>query len=168
MHIGTPGVDLVYCHAKSFGDNGRSKLLRNPDIEKGKQYYLKHFKTYIWTYLYRRKFIIDNGLEFPSERASEDTNFLTKTLLAARTIRRDDQPLYMYRIRRQSVTTSRNRTRYRERLSSLNKLMAEFEQMKQEERYADLHLQEYDKVMRLIYYKKGVAQSVLDYLKNLI
>ena len=40
--------------------------------------------------------------------------------------------------------------------------------MKQEERYADLHLQEYDKVMRLIYYKKGVAQSVLDYLKNLI
>ena len=46
--------------------------------------------------------------------------------------------------------------------------MAEFEQMKQEERYADLHLQEYDKVMRLIYYKKGVAQSVLDYLKNLI
>ena len=168
MHIGTPGVDLVYCHAKSFGDNGRSKLLRNPDIEKGKQYYMKHFKTYIWTYLYRRKFIIDNGLEFPSERASEDTNFLTKTLLAARTIRMVDQPLYMYRIRRQSLTTSRNRTRYRERLSSLKKLMAEFEQMKQEEQYADLHLQEYDKVMRLIYYKKGVAQSLLDYLKNLI
>ena len=167
MHIGTPGVDLVYCHAKSFGDNGRSKLLRNPDIEKGKQYYLKHFKTYIWTYLYRRKFIIDNGLEFPCERASEDTNFLTKTLLVARTIRCVNEPLYLYRVRPQSLTTARNRHRYKERLSSVRKLMDEFEAMKANPRYADLHLDQYDRAMNLIWKKKGIAQAVIDYIKNI-
>lgn len=168
MHIGTPGVDLVYCNAKSFGQSGRQKTLTNPDIELGKSEYLKHFKTYIWTYIYRRKFLLDNGLEFPSERASEDTNFLTKTLLLARTIRRVNEALYLYRVRPQSLTTIKNKTRYKERLSSVQKLMDSFESMKKNPSYEDLHLDQYDKVMRLIYYKKGVAQSWIDYLKNII
>lgn len=168
MHIGTPGVDLVYCNAKSFGQSGSTKELKNPDIEMGKREYLKHFKTYIWTYLYRRKFLFDNSLEFPCERASEDTNFLTRTLLAARSIRRVDEALYLYRVREQSLTTARNKKRYLERKSSIEKLMAEFEQMKLDKRYEDLHLDQYDDVLKLIYYKKGVAQWVIDYLKNLI
>lgn len=168
MHIGTPGVDLVYCDAKSFGQSGRTKTLHNPDIEKGKNEYLKHFKTYIWTYIYRRKFLVDNELEFPSERASEDTNFLTKTLLVARTIRKVSEPLYLYRVRPQSLTTAKNKTRYQERLSSVRKLMIAFEEMKQDQKYADLHLDQYDKAMRLIWYKKGVAQALKDYLKNII
>ena len=167
MHIGTPGVDLVYCNAKSFGDSGKLRFLQNPDIEKGKDYYLKHFKTYIWTYIYRRKFIIDNGLEFPCERASEDTNFLTKTLLVARTIRCVNEPLYLYRVRPQSLTTARNRHRYKERLSSVRKLMDEFEAMKANPRYADLHLDQYDRAMNLIWKKKGIAQAVIDYIKNI-
>lgn len=168
MHIGTPGVDLVYCDAKSFGQRGETKVLRNPDIERGKNDYLKHFKTYIWTYLYRRKFLLDNNLEFPCERASEDTNFLTKTLLVARTIRRVEEPLYLYRIRPQSLTTAKNKTRYIERLSSVRKLIKAFEELKKDSRYADLHLDQYDEAMKLIWYKKGIAQAVKDYLKNII
>jgi len=168
MHIGTPGVDLVYCNARSFDQKGKPKELKNPDIEMGKREYLKHFKTYIWTYLYRRKILLDNELEFPCERASEDTNFLTRTLLVARTIRRVDEALYLYRVRPQSLTTARNKTRYLERKSSIEKLMAEFERMKRDQRYEDLHLDQYDEVMKLIYYKKGVAQWLIDYVKNLI
>lgn len=168
MHIGTPGVDLVYCDAKSFGQRGKTKELRNPDIEKGKNEYLKHFKTYIWTYLYRRKFLLDNNLEFPCERASEDTNFLTKTLLVARTIRRVEGPLYLYRIRPHSLSTAKNKTRYVERLSSVRKLIKAFEEIKKDSRYADLHLGQYDEAMKLIWYKKGIAQAVKDYLKNII
>ncbi len=167
MHIGTPGVDLVYCNAKSFGNSRKTKVLRNPDIEMGKNYYLGHFKTYIWTYLYRRKFLIDNNLEFPSERASEDTNFLTRVLLLAKSIRRVDEALYLYRVRPQSLTTAKNKTRYLERMSSVKKLMCAFEDMKKEERYRDLHLDRYDKEMQMIYYKKGIAQAAIDYLKNL-
>ena len=167
MHIGTPGVDMVCCNARSFG-HGSQRTLVNPDIERGKEYYLRHFKTYIWTYIYRRRFVEDNNLQFPCERASEDTNFLTRALLVARTIRRVNQPLYLYRVRPQSLTTARNKTRYKERLSSVRKLMACFAEMKQDPRYKDLHLEQYDKAMRLIYYKKGVAQSIKDYLKNII
>lgn len=168
MHIGTPGVDMVCCNAKTFGEKGRARLLSNPDITRGKAYFLKHYKTYVWTYLFRRSFLLDNGLRFPNERASEDTNFLTKSLLVARTIRQVAEPLYYYRIRPESLTTARNRTRYRHRLSSIAKLREEVEKIKKEPRYADLHLEQYDSILKLIYFKKGTLQAIKDYLLGLL
>ena len=77
-----------------------------------------------------------------------------------------DEPLYVYCIREASLSTGHDKQRYKSRLSALNKLMRTFGEMKHDPRYADLHLNRYDGVMRIIWLKKGLAQSIKDYIKN--
>ena len=131
-----------------------------------KRHFLLHFVTFSVCFLFRREFLIDNGLRFPSERNSEDTNFLTRCLLVSRRIACVDEPLYVYCIREASLSTGHDRQRYKSRLSALNKLMQTFSDLKQDSRYSDLHLNQYDGVMRIIWLKKGLAQSIKDYIKN--
>ena len=165
-------TDLAFCQLKYRGGAKDGSVFRNPVVEAGeftysaKRYFLLHFVTFSVCFLFRRQFLIENDLMFPEERNSEDTNFLTRNLLLARRIACVDEPLYIYCIREESLSTGRDKRRYRTRLSALNKLMENFDLMKRNPKYADLHLERYNGVMRIIWLKKGLAQSIKDYIKN--
>ncbi len=166
-------TDLAYCQLQYRGGDKDGRVHRNPVVPAGeftpqaKVYFLKHFVTFSVCFLFRRQFLLDHGLRFPSQRNSEDTNFLTRCLLLAQSIACVDQPLYIYCVREDSLTTGKNRRRYRERLDAMNLLMQEFKAMKRDARYASLHLQQYDGAMRLIWLKKGLAQCILELIKNM-
>lgn len=165
-------TDLAFCQLKYRGGAKDGEVFRNPVVEAGaftadrKRSFLLHFVTFSVCFLFRRQFLVDNDLRFPSERNSEDTNFLTRSLLVARRIACVDEPLYVYCIREESLTTGRDKHRARARLSALNKVMQAFDAMKQDPKYADLHLEQYQGVMRILWLKKGLAQSIKDYIKN--
>ncbi|MBR5717197.1 MAG: glycosyltransferase [Bacteroidales bacterium] len=168
----TSQTDLAFCQLKYRGGTNDGRVFRNPVIEAGafsskmKRHFLLHFVTFSVCFLFRRQFLNDNELRFPDERNSEDTNFLTRCLLLAQRIACVDEPLYVYCVREKSLSTGRDMLRYKSRLSALNKLMKAFDAMKQDDRYADLHLEQFDGVMRIIWLKKGLAQSIKDYIKN--
>ena len=166
------GKDLAYCQLCYRGGAKDGQIHRNPVVQDGafdqrqKKYFLSHFVTFSVCFLFRREFLMENQLRFPGERNSEDTNFLTRCLLLARTIACVDEPLYVYCIRENSLTTGHNRQRYKERLRAVGKLMKEFDAMKRQQRYASLHLENYNNAMRIIWLKKGLAQCLLDILRN--
>lgn len=163
--------DLAYCQLRYHGGKRDGEVHRNPVLEAGdftprkKRHFLLHFVTFSVCFLFRREFLNANHLRFPSERNSEDTNFLTRCLLAARTIACVDQPLYVYCVHQQSLTTGRNRRRWRQRLTAANKLMRAFRNMQRMPQLRDLHLSQYTFVMWLLYLKKGVAQALLEFFR---
>ena len=173
LHIAeTSQTDLAFCQLKYRGGPNDGRVFRNPVVEAGaftseaKRRFLLHFVTFSVCFLFRRQFLDENELRFPDERNSEDTNFLTRCLLLAQRIACVDEPLYVYCVREESLSTGRDKLRYKTRLSAINKLRKAFDTMKEDSRYADLHLEQFDGVMRILWLKKGLAQSIKDYIKN--
>lgn len=165
--------DLVFCQLQYKGGPKDGVVHHNPVIDtrnfqgEDKRQFLKHFVTFSVCFLFRREFLMENHLRFPSNRNSEDTNFLTRCLLLAQSIVTVDVPLYYYCVRESSLTTGHNRHRYKERLQAVGALMEEFQALKLTPKYQPLKLQQYDGVMRLIWLKKGLAQALLDVIKGL-
>lgn len=157
---------LTYCQLKYRGGSKDGQVHRNPVMQSGvitpaaRKHFLLHFVTFSVCFLYRREFLLSNGLFFPAKRNSEDTNFLTRCLLLADTIACVDEPLYIYNVREESLTTGRNPQRYKERLQSLNALMRDFKALKRDARYKEHRLGQYNLVMALIWLKKGLAQAI--------
>jgi len=158
--------DLAYCQLQY--SNGR--VHRNPVLDAGdfsgkkKIGFLLHFVTFSVCFLYRKSFLADNNLKFPCERNSEDTNFLTRSLLLAQSIACVDEPLYIYNVHLESLTTSHDRSKFKQRLSAANKLMRSFSEMKDNPRYKPLNLKQYNFAMLIIYMKKGVAQALKEWI----
>lgn len=157
---------LIYCQLKYRGGSKDGLVHRNPVMPSGvitpaaRKHFLLHFVTFSVCFLYRREFLLRNELFFPAKRNSEDTNFLTRCLLLADTIACVDEPLYIYNVREESLTTGRNPHRYKERLQSLNALMRDFKALKRNPRYKEHRLNQYNLVMALIWLKKGLAQAI--------
>lgn len=157
---------LIYCQLKYRGGSKDGQVHRNPVMPSGvitpaaRKHFLLHFVTFSVCFLYRREFLLSNELFFPAKRNSEDTNFLTRCLLLADTIACVDEPLYIYNVREESLTTGRNPQRYKERLQSLNALMRDFKALKRDPRYKEHRLSQYNLVMALIWLKKGLAQAI--------
>lgn len=163
------GLDLAYCQLQYRGGERDGNVFRNPVLPRGsftsalKRQFLLHFVTFSVCFIFRRELLLQNDLRFPSERNSEDTNFLTRCLLLAESIACVDQPLYVYCIREQSLTTGRNPNRWRQRLTAANKLMASFQALKRDPRYASLQLQQYNLPMAILWLKKGLAQAIREF-----
>lgn len=120
-------ADLAFCNAQKI-KRGAVEVLKNPQIESGvfsiekKKYFLTHYISLFWTFLYRRQLIIDNGIEFPPERSAEDSYFLTCCILQARTISSVQKNLYSYIIHEASLSQKANSNRYKDKVSSFIKL----------------------------------------------
>lgn len=165
------GLDLSYCQLMYRGGAKDGQTFRNPVLPEGefspsgKQYFLRHFVTFSVCFLFRREFLLANNLLFPARRNSEDTNFLTRCLLLAQSISCVDEPLYVYCIREESLTTGKNRHRWHERLDAMDALMDDFKALKKDPKYASLHLGQYNAAMALIWLKKGLAQAMLELIR---
>lgn len=166
-------LDLTYCQLQYKGGVQDGRVHRNPVLETGeftsyhKKYFLRHFVTFSVCFLFRRAFLMENDLRFPGLRNSEDTHFLIRCLLLARTVGCVDKPLYVYCIREASLSTSRNWRKYKQRLSAITNLKQSYQSLCSDVKYESLQLDQYRWVMQLIYLKKGYAQALLDVLKNI-
>ena len=164
-------IDLSYCQLQYRGGSRDGQVHRNPvvnstDFSVGeKQYFLRRFVTFSVCFLFRRAFLLDNELRFPARRNSEDTNFLTRCLLLSGSIACTDEPLYYYCVRDNSLTTGRNRRKYRERLDAVNALMRDYQALCRNPRYRSLQLSRLRPVMALLWLKKGLAQALKELIK---
>jgi glycosyltransferase involved in cell wall biosynthesis len=157
-------ADICYCQLRYKGGKKDGQTFRNPIVPDGnftpdvKSVFLTKFTTFSVTFIYRRRFLVENTLAFPAERSSEDTNFLIKVLLAAQRVAVVNKPLYYYCVREESLTTHRDPMRYRAKLSAMEYLLSEVKTRGWYSKYAA--------ELDFLYIKKGYAVSCLNYLSS--
>lgn len=157
-------ADLAFCHIAFDYPDGRIRIRRNPAASDGafegkaKRSYLRRFKSYFTTYLYRRRMLAEEGIGFPGTRSAEDSCFLICSLLSARRIASVDRVLYRYRIGDASISRRRDPARWKNRIASFRALKA-FARRKG-------FYSGYRHVLRLVICKKGWLMALRDYLSN--
>lgn len=144
--------------------DGTATVRHNPPVEAGpfegtaKKCYLRRFKAYFTTYLYRRSLLLEGGIRFPGTRSAEDSCFLICALLAARRIAPADEARYHYRIDPASISRKPDPGRWRQRLASLRAMEAFARDKGLYPRYRG--------TVRLLVLKKGWMMAAKDYLTN--
>lgn len=159
------GVDLCCCQAsKDYLDGQPTEILKNPDIEPGeltdekRRYFLTHYVSLFWTFIYKREMVKRNGIRYPESRSADDSFFVTANLLLAASSARVDKPFYHYLIRPGSVCTTKDSTKYQKRLQTFRSLMAF---LKDKGVYG-----KFKNEIDFIYIKKGYFTSVFNYVYN--
>ncbi len=124
----TTNADLAYCHIQAV-EGSSTSTWHNPVVESGdftrekKLFFLRYYKSYFTSFIYRREMILREGICFPLKRSAEDSCFLTEALLCARSIAIVDEPLYFYQIRPDSVSQAPDPGRYIQRMESFDALL---------------------------------------------
>ena len=156
-------ADLAYCQAQLMKST-EVQPLSNPVIESGefsgkkRRFFLTHFTTMMWAFLYKRELVLEYGIRFPDTRSAEDSYFLTCSLLATQRIACVDKPLYKYLVHEESLSESRNPKRYIDKVRSFDLLM----QFAREKLLYEANKAELD----YIYLKKGYLLGLLTYIYN--
>lgn len=140
--------------------------------------------TPVWSAMYERRLIVDNGLFFPEKVFYEDNAVALAIQLSADNPVKINHPLYLYRIDNPSVTRSVNNYRFFDRLASAVTLLGHLRRLGIYSRFPDeidfLFLNQYyihtifgciyrfDKVplRRLGYVKATVERYVPDFRNN--
>lgn len=158
-------ADIACCdiYLDNVSDS-ESRVAENPRIKDGdftdkkRVGFMTRYVSYFTTYIYRRQFLLDNGLWFPQTRSAEDSCFLTCCVLAAGKIASVRKPLYHYMIREASLSFKADPLRYQQKLASFNEMMS----------YARKHdLYEGSREeLDFIYIKKAFLMAVFTYVKN--
>ena len=121
-------ADLAYCNILAVKGAG-SSVWCNPAVASGdfdrekRLYFLKNYKSYFTSFIYRRSLLSREGIAFPATRSAEDSCFLTCALLCARSIACVDEPLYIYQMRGDSLSLGRLDGRHMQRLASFDALL---------------------------------------------
>ena len=156
-------ADLAYCNALKISDCDQIELC-NPSLDSGdftdikKKFFLTHFVSMFWTFVYKRQLLMDHSIEFPSERSAEDTCFQTCAILAASTIAFVNKPMYRYFVRGGSLSQKCDNLRYIDKMNSLEKLSVF---AKQQGYYA-----QYKEEINYLLIKKAYLVSVLIYIRQ--
>ena len=147
-------ADIAFCHILAVKGH-KSTVWRNPMVESGsfsgekRLFFLKNYKSYFTSFIYRREMLTREGIAFPATRSAEDSCFLTCALLCSQRIAAVNAPLYFYRLHRDSLSLGRMSGRYLQRMESFDALL-EFARSK--------GLYESDKeILDYIYIKKSAV-----------
>jgi len=145
--------------------DGRSVVRHNPSVPadgnftgKAKRRFLRRYKSYFTTFVYRRRFLMENALSFPSTRSAEDSCFLTCCLLAAGRIAEAQGAVYHYVMTPHSVSRRRDPARWRNRLRSWRTVL-------RFAREKGLY-KPYRTILLWLYLKKGWLMALRDFLKK--
>ena len=155
-------ADMAYCHILTIRGS-RQSIWRNPMVTDGefdrskRLYFLKNYKSFFTSFIYRREFLLREGIVFPPTRSAEDSCFLTEALLCAGSIAAVDEALYHYRLHTDSLSNRDDAGRSRQRRASFNALIAF---AKEKNLYND-----YRCAMDWIYFKKAILGTVRDWIK---
>lgn len=156
-------ADLACCDATMYSLAG-TEPLHNPDFPSGpldeatRRRILRHVVTYLWTYIFRREFLLENGIQFPPFHSAEDTCLVCCSWLTARSAARVREPLYNYFAAPASLSARRDPQRWRQRLGSLRSFV---QYARDKGLYAP-----YAGIIRWLFFKKGRLLAIRDYLKN--
>ncbi len=118
-------ADLCYCQIKRVGAVKKEIVYKNLSQPADKRDLLLTLQTYAVTFIYRRDWLLAEGLQFPAFRVAEDTNFLIKCILRAKRFASVDKPLYFYRIHNSSLTNTGDGTRNGKRIEAFILLQKE-------------------------------------------
>ena len=157
-------ADIAFGHISFDLPDGTSQVKYNPAVEDGpfegkaKSSYLRRFKSYFTTYLYRRSMLTENHIRFPGTHSAEDSCFLICSLLCARRIASAPQACYHYAIQAGSVSQQRDPQRWKNRLASFRHMTAFARQ--------NALYRPYRATLRLITLKKGYLLAANDFLRN--
>ncbi len=153
-------ADLACCNILKI-DGSRREIWANPQVENGplceagRENFLRRYKSYFTSFIYRRGFIAEKGIAFPQTRSAEDSCFLAEALLCAGSIAQVREPLYHYLYRAGSLSTAADAGRYRERLASFDSLL-------QFARGKGLYSGRTAELLDYIYIKKALITGVRD------
>ena len=158
-------TDLCMCQAsKDYLDGTPSIILKNPDVSEGnfthekRAFFLTHYVSYFWTFLYKRELIEQHTIRYPEDRSADDSFFLACALMTAKSLARVDVPFYHYLIRPGSICTTKDSVKYKKRLLVFSKLM---EYAKQQGVYT-----EFQSEIDFLYIKKGYLSTLVNYVVN--
>lgn len=158
-------VDLCYAQAyKDYSDGRAAKVLKNPVVESGtftkekRSFFLVKYVSYFWMFLYRREHLLRDSVHFPEARWAEDSFFVSCSLMTAKSIAHVDKPLYHYQVRSGSASTTKNSTKYLQRVKVFDQLMG----YAKEHQVFDAFKEELD----FIYIKKCGLSAMVDYAKD--
>lgn len=157
-------ADMAFGHISFDLPDGTSTVKYNPAVTDGpfegpaKRAYLRKFKSYFTTYLYRRTLLMDNDIRFPDTHSAEDSCFLICSLLCARRIASAPEACYHYALQPGSVSQRRDPDRWRNRLASFRAVNA----------FARAHglYRPYRSTLRLLTLKKGWLLAGRDFFQN--
>ena len=159
------GADFAFCNLRVDNLRDGSSVERtNPGVssgaftEKKRKAYLTKFVSYFTTYLFRREFLLHNGLRFPDTRSSEDSSFLASCILSAERVASVEKPLYHYVLRSRSLSTKVDPTKYQQKLRSLDAFLG----------YARSHdlYEKYKEEIDFVYLKKAFLMAAQTYVAN--
>ena len=129
-HRSSPTPLDMLCFACRKDDSGKSDTLPAEQND-GWSYYNRHVLeariipfVCVWQRCYRRQFLLDNGLRFREGILHEDNEFTPRACLRARTVRVIPDVLYNYRVRPNSIMTTRG-TRSKESLVLIGNELSE-------------------------------------------
>lgn len=143
---------------------GKTGYGQNPTVTNGeftdkkKKFFLSRYASFFTTFLYRKEFIIKNGIRFSDELSSEDSFFLACSLLYCKRISQVGRPLYYYHRHSNSLTMRYDDKRYLRKLASFEKLIS-FSKTRGLYSF-------YKPELDFIYLKKAFLVSELDYISN--
>lgn len=157
-------ADMAYCNAFLDTINSKSRLLSNPQMPQGvvtdesRAFFLTHYAAYLWTFIYRRDFLLEHGISFPPERSSEDSYFIACNVLLANSIASVDNALYHYVVHAESLSQRRDENRYQQKIAVFAQLID----------FAKAHqiYTRYQAELDFIYLKKAYLMAVFNYLIN--
>ena len=149
-------ADISFCNANIIEASG-SRVLSNPSPDNKKKFLIS-MKSYLWTYCFRKDFILKNQLAFPPYHCAEDSCFILSSILCASKIASTPLCLYNYYIRTSSVSNKKDPQRYRHRISSFKSLLS----------FARTHnlYRPYRLELQLIMIKKGYLLALRDWINN--
>lgn len=157
--------DLCCCQIqKEYPDGTVGDIMMNPNVGNGlitkekRAYILTHYVSLFASFIYRRDFLLSNGIHFAEDRAADDSFMVSCVWMTAQSIAYVNRPFYQYLIRPGSVTTTKDSNKYLKRLAVFEKLM----------QYSKNHYvyDEFKQEIDFMYLKKGYLSSIVNYITN--
>lgn len=134
-------VELLYCAAQSNNADISSAAaicdyadgtyieMHNPYVGSGlvtdnqRRYLLRHYVSNFTTMLFKRAWLLENGILFPPAYSGEDSSFMGQCYLVCRRIAQSEQVMYHYRIHTSSISHSSNFNRGRQKRVAFHALI---------------------------------------------
>jgi glycosyltransferase involved in cell wall biosynthesis len=148
---------------KEYSDGSQSLML-NPYVGDGiltqrkRRYLLFRYVSNFTTMIFDREWLLQYDLCFPNARSCEDSSFVGQCYLVAERIAQINKPFYHYIIYPQSISHRVGVFRGKDKHKAI---FAMFKFAKKHNLYSS-----YWWVLWLVYLKKVVVLSIIDYIKN--
>lgn len=166
-------VELLYCAAQSnnadissaaaicdYAD-GTHIEMHNPHVGSGlvtdnqRRYLLRHYVSNFTTMLFKRAWLLENGILFPPAYSGEDSSFMGQCYLVCRRIAQSEQVMYHYRIHSSSISHSSNSYRGKQKRVAFHALI-DFAREKK-------LLSKYRWTIYWVYLKKAILTPLKEY-----